>query len=181
VWNLVLEMQAAEAGAVDDDQVRALRRKVHQTIRQISEDLEQFEFNTVISALMELTNEILAARDSGMVGSDAVEEAVDTLLLLMAPSTPHIAEELWSRRGNEYSIHNQGWPEFDPDLAAEEQITLIVQVNGKLRDRIEVPAEISEQEAKELALGSEVAQRFMEGKEPRDVIYVPGRLVNIVV
>ncbi len=181
VWSLELETDKTGDTKVHQEHVRALQRKVHQTIRQVSEDLEQFEFNTVISALMELTNEILAARDRGMAGDAVYEQAVDTLLLLMAPSTPHIAEELWSRRGNEYSIHSQGWPEFDPDLAAEEQITLIVQVNGKVRDRIEVPAEISEEEAKELALGSEVAQRFMEGNEPRDVIYVPGRLVNIVV
>jgi leucyl-tRNA synthetase len=166
---------------VDKEDERSLQRKVHQTIRQVAQDLEQFEFNTVISALMELTNEILAAKDKGMAGEAVYEEAVDTLLLLMAPSTPHIAEELWSKRGNAYSIHKQDWPEFDPDLAAEEQITLIVQVNGKVRDRIEVPAEIAEEEAKQLALDSEVAQRFMEGKEPRDVIYVPGRLVNIVV
>jgi leucyl-tRNA synthetase len=109
------------------------------------------------------------------------EQAVNTLLLLMAPTTPHIAEELWARRGNDYSVHNQDWPEFDPDLAAEEQITLIVQVNGKVRDRMEVPADISEEEAKQLALDSEVARRFIQDKDLRDVIYVPGRLVNIVV
>jgi leucyl-tRNA synthetase len=130
---------------------------------------------------MELTNEILVAKDKGMAGNEVFEEAVDTLLLLMAPSTPHIAEEMWARRGKDYSIHNQTWPVFEPDLAAEEQITLIVQVNGKVRDRIEVPAEISEEDAKQLALDSEIAQRFMEDKQPRDVIYVPGRLVNIVV
>ncbi|MGD8731341.1 MAG: leucine--tRNA ligase [Anaerolineales bacterium] len=181
VWALVVESKETAESSADQESERALQRKVHQTIRQVSQDLEQFEFNTVISALMELTNEILAAEDQGMRGSAVFEDAVDTLLLLMAPSTPHIAEELWARRGNDFSIHNQDWPEFDPDLAAEEQITLIVQVNGKVRDRIEVPAEISEEEAKRLALDSEVAQRFMEGKDPRDVIYVPGRLVNIVV
>jgi leucyl-tRNA synthetase len=181
VWSLVMEAGEPAAGAADQEDERSLQRKVHQTIRQVAQDLEQFEFNTVISALMELTNEILAAKDKGMAGNTIYEEAVDTLLLLMAPSTPHIAEELWSRRGNEYSIHKQGWPEYDPDLAAEEQITLIVQVNGKVRDRIEVPAEISEDEARQLALDSEVARRFMQGKTPKDVIYVPGRLVNIVV
>lgn len=181
VWSLVLETDETVVADAGEEQVRDLQRKAHQTIRQVSEDLEQFEFNTVISALMELTNEILAGRDKGLAGSEAFDEAVDTLLLLMAPSTPHIAEELWSRRGNAYSIHDQEWPAFDPKLAAEEQITLIVQVNGKVRDRIEVPAEISEEQAIELALGSDVAQRFMEGKQPRDVIYVPGRLVNIVV
>ncbi|MDF1499421.1 MAG: leucine--tRNA ligase [Anaerolineales bacterium] len=181
VWSLVMETEDGEAGASGRELERSLQRKVHQTIRQVAQDLEQFEFNTVISALMELTNEILAANDKGMAGNPVFEEALDTLLLLMAPSTPHIAEELWSQRGRQYSIHQQGWPVFDPDLAAEEQITLIVQVNGKVRDRIEVPAEIAEDEARQLALGSEIVQRFMEGKEPRDVIYVPGRLVNIVV
>jgi leucyl-tRNA synthetase len=180
VWTLVMETGPGEGSAGDEDE-RALQRKVHQTIRQISQDLEQFEFNTVISALMELTNEILAARDQGMAGSAVFEQAVNTLLLLMAPTTPHIAEELWARRGNDYSVHNQDWPEFDPDLAAEEQITLIVQVNGKVRDRIEVPADISEEEAKQLALDSEVSRRFIQDKDLRDVIYVPGRLVNIVV
>jgi leucyl-tRNA synthetase len=181
VWSLVMEVDEPGTGAIDQEDERSLQRKVHQTIRHVSQDLEQFEFNTVISALMELTNEILAAKDKGMAGNESFEQAVDSLLLLMAPSTPHIAEELWLRRGNEYSIHNQDWPEFDPDLAAEEQITLVVQVNGKVRDRIEVPADISEEDAKKLALESEIAQRFMEGKKPSDVIYVPGRLVNIVV
>jgi len=100
---------------------------------------------------------------------------------LMAPETPHIAEELWARLGKPYSIHQQPWPEFDPELAKEDEITLIVQVNGKLRDRINVPAGISEEDAKAQALESEIVQRFMEGKQPKKVIVVPGRLVNIVV
>jgi len=111
----------------------------------------------------------------------AFKKAVETLLLLMAPPTPHIAEELWARLGKPYSIHNQPWPDYDPELAKEEQITLIVQVNGKVRDRIMVDAGINEEDARTAALASEAAQRFMEGKEPKEVIVVPGRLVNIVV
>ena len=108
-------------------------------------------------------------------------DAIETLLLLMAPVTPHIAEEMWERLGKPYSIHNQAWPEFDPELTKEEEITLSVQVNGKVRDRIVVPADIDEERAKITALASEIVQRHMGGKEPRKVIVVPGRLVNIVV
>ena len=180
-WTVVLDSANAEGGKSDPEAERALQRKMHQTIKQISHDIENFEFNTVISALMELTNELSASRDAGLAGTPAFKKAVETLLLLMAPPTPHIAEELWARLGKPYSIHNQPWPDYDPELAKEEQITLIVQVNGKVRDRIMVDAGISEEDARTAALASEAAQRFMEGKEPKEVIVVPGRLVNIVV
>ena len=180
-WTVVLDSANAEGGKSDPEAERALQRKMHQTIKQISHDIENFEFNTVISALMELTNELSASRDAGLAGTLAFKKAVETLLLLMAPPTPHIAEELWARLGKPYSIHNQPWPDYDPELAKEEQITLIVQVNGKVRDRIMVNAGISEEDARIAALASETAQRFMDGKEPKEVIVVPDRLVNIVV
>ncbi|MEE9512608.1 MAG: class I tRNA ligase family protein, partial [Anaerolineales bacterium] len=181
VWTVVLETVDAKGGKSDSEAERALQRKMHQTIKQVSHDIENYEFNTVISALMELTNELSAARDAGLAGTIAFKRAVETLLLLMAPPTPHITEELWARLGKPYSIHTQSWPEYDPELAKEEQITLIIQVNGKVRDRIMAAAGISEEEARTAALASEAAQRFMEGKEPKEVIVVPGRLVNIVV
>jgi leucyl-tRNA synthetase len=149
-------------------------------LRQVSHDINNFEFNTVISGLMELTNQIATAREAGLAGVDSFEQAVEVLLLMMAPPTPHIAEELWARSGKPYSIHNQPWPEFDPELAQEDEITLVIQVNGKVRDRITVPAGISDDEARELALASETAGRFVGDKEPREVIVVSGRLVNIV-
>ncbi len=181
VWNLVLETKDSVPQTELPDQERALRRKVHQTIRQVSHDLENFEFNTVISALMELTNEIITARDAGLAGSEVYRDAIRHLLLLMAPETPHIAEELWTRLGYPYSIHQQAWPTYDPEAAKEEEITLVLQVNGKVRDRIVVPADISDDKAKELALAHETILRFTSGKEPRKVIVVPGRLVNIVI
>jgi leucyl-tRNA synthetase len=143
-------------------------------------DLERFEFNTVVSALMELTNAIAEARDGGLAGDPAMSEALETILLLAAPVTPHIAEELWSRLGKPYSIHNQPWPQFDPEVARVEEITLVLQVNGKVRDRITVPADISEEQARKAALASEAVRRLLAGKRPRQVIVVPGRLVNIV-
>jgi leucyl-tRNA synthetase len=181
VWNVVLETKDAQPETRHPDQERALNRKVHQTIRQVSHDLENFEFNTVISALMELTNEIINAREAGLSGSAVFKDAIKHLLLLMAPGAPHIAEELWARIGNSFSIHQQQWPSFDPDAAKEEEITLVLQVNGKVRDRILVPAEISDEEARQLALANEGIQRFLAGKEPRKVIVVSGRLVNVVV
>jgi leucyl-tRNA synthetase len=131
--------------------------------------------------MMEFTNALQKARKTPVYGTDAWNEAVETLLLLLAPSCPHIAEELWERTGRPYSIHQQPWPEFDPDLAAEEMIILVVQVNGKLRARLEVPADITEEEARRAALADENVQRYIEGGEMRRVIYVPGRLVNVVV
>ncbi len=181
VWALVLETAGAEPGPVDEKHVRALQRKLHQTIRQATHDLDNFEFNTVVAALMELTNAMSQARAKGLAGHPAFKEAVQSLLLMMAPLTPHIAEELWSRLGKPYSIHQQPWPEFNPELAAEEEITLVVQVNGKVRDRIRVPADISEEEARARALASQAVQRHMGGAEPRKIIVVRGRLVNIVI
>jgi leucyl-tRNA synthetase len=180
VWALFTEPADSKNGA-SEAVVRSLRRKVHQTVRQVTHDMDHFEFNTIISALMELLNEMGKAKEQGAGGTAAWDEATDIYLRMLAPVSPHIAEELWAHLGQPYSVHLQAWPEVDEDAAAEDQITLVVQVNGKLRDRIQVPAGIAEDEAKEKALSSEAVHRFIEGKTPRKVIYVPGRLVNIVV
>jgi leucyl-tRNA synthetase len=181
VWGLVLEGQPGAPATGDAAVERALLRKVHQTIRQVSNDLENFEFNTVVSSLMEMTNEIAAGREAGSLGAAALAAAIESLLLMMAPVTPHVSEELWSRMGKPYSIHQQAWPAYDAELARADEITLVIQVNGKLRDRINVPAGIEDDEARRLALESEAVQRALKGAEPRQVVVVPGRLVNIVV
>jgi len=180
VWNLVLETADANTQASPEAEAD-LRRKLHQTIRQVSDDLNGFEFNTVVSALMELTNALTAARDSGQAGSPAFKEAVDGLLRMMAPVTPHLAEELWARLGLPYSIHQQSWPKFDAEAAKEDEITLVIQINGKVRERMVVSAHIQEEAAKEKALANPTVQEYLAGKPPRKVIFVPGRLVNIVV
>jgi leucyl-tRNA synthetase len=183
VWNCVLakpEAGGTQAGAAEPD-TRALRRKVHQSIKKATEDMEAFAFNTYIANLMELNNALLRVKETSVYGTPAWEEGVETLLLLLAPACPHIAEELWARTGQPYSIHQQAWPEWDEEIAAEETFTLVVQVSGRVRDRLEVPVDIEEEEAKELALASDGAKRHTEGKQILRVIYVPGRLVNIVV
>jgi leucyl-tRNA synthetase len=184
VWNLVLEAPASSGGGqgeADEAQVRALRRRQHQTIRKVSQDLQAFSFNTLGAALMEYTNTLAKAKETPVAHTPAWGEAIESLLLLMAPAFPHISEELWARTGRPYSIHRQAWPAWDEALAAEETITIVVQVNGKVRDRFDAPADVGEEEAKARALATEGVQKYLAGKPPLKVIYVPGRLVNIVV
>ncbi len=182
VWNLVLEEpRGRDRGEPTEGEIADLRRATHKTIKRVTDDLEEFAFNTVIAALMEFTNTLQKAKETAVYGTEAWEEGIETLLLLLAPCCPHIAEELWVRTGRPYSIHQQRWPEYDPALTVEERITLVVQVNGKVRARVEVPADITEEAAREAALAEPNVQRHIAGKEVRKVIYVPGRLVNIVV
>jgi leucyl-tRNA synthetase len=179
VWNLVLEPGEGE-GTPTEKQVADLRRWTHKTIRRVTDDMEDFAFNTIIAGLMEFTNALQKARPTPVYGTEAWEEAVETLLLLLAPCCPHVAEELWARTGRPYSVHRQSWPQFEPELAAEEVITLVVQVNGKVRARLQAPADITEEAAREAALADENVQRHIEGREIRKIVYVPGRLVNVV-
>jgi len=180
VWNLVVEDRPAPKAKPTREQVTELRRMTHKTIKKATEDIEAFKFNTMLAALMKFTNYLLKARETAVYKTPTWDEAIRTLILLMAPSTPHIAEELWERIGGDYSVHVQPWPEWDEDLVVEEIVTLIVQVNGKVRDRLEVPVEIDEEMAKKLALETKGAQRHTAGKEIVRMVYVPGKLVNIV-
>lgn len=135
----------------------------------------------MIAALMELTNYLSKVKESGCVAPVDWAAAIKTLMLLLAPTAPHLAEELWEQTGNEYSIHNQKWPQWDEEMAREAELTLPIQVNGKLRDRVTVPVSITEDEAKRLALESQRVKAYLEGKKIVKTIYVPGKLVNIVV
>jgi leucyl-tRNA synthetase len=164
------------------ENIRTLRRHVHQMLKRITRDFKQFEFNTIVSGLMELSNEMYAARDAGgVVGTPEWDEAVDIYLRMLAPVAPHIAEELWAQTGRKYSVHNQPWPTVDEDAAREEEIVVPVQVNGKLRDRVVLPANASEEDIKSAALASEAIQKFLNGKPPKKVIVAQKKLVNIVV
>jgi leucyl-tRNA synthetase len=159
---------------------RTLRRITHQTIAAVGDDYEGFRFNTGIAKLMELANALADAREQGIGQSDAYAQAIDTLLLLLAPVAPHIAEELWERRGKPYSVHQQPWPVADPALAAADTIELPIQVDGKLRDRLLVASGTAAEEIERLALASERVQAYLGGRAPRRVIQIPGKLVNVV-
>ena len=181
LWDFCLkpaEDLPASEGASD----RSVVRKTHQTIRAVIEGVERFKYNTALAAMMEMTNEIAPSYEAKTVSQGPWREAVTSLLLLLAPMAPHLAEELWERTGHAYSIHQQPLPEWDESLAAVEEATLVVQVNGKLRDRISVPAAISEDAAKETALASAKVQAYTDGKQVRKVVFVQGRyLVSVVV
>ncbi len=179
LWKLVLEPYQLKRA--DGKAHIELQRITHQTIKKVTSDLEKIKFNTMIAALMEFTNHLIKMKEGNLVTDSAWKESIDTLLLLLAPTAPHLAEELWQRTGHDYSIHNQNWPQWDEELAKEEEITLVVQVNGKVRDRITVPASIPEDEARQKVLESQRVKAYLEGKKIIKTIYVPGRLVNIVV
>jgi leucyl-tRNA synthetase len=173
-----LSLKGADASGGEADPSE-LPRRTNRLIKKLTEDLEAFRFNTSIAALMEHTNYLLAVK--GRVEEDAWHEALRSFVTVLAPFAPHHAEEMWAGIGEEYSVHEQAWPPYEEALIRAEEITLIVQVNGKLRDRIEAPADISEEAAKVLALESARVRPHLEGKELRKSIYVPGRLVNLVV
>ena len=156
-----------------------LPRRTNRLVKKVTSDLDTFRFNTSIAALMEYTNYLLGVK--GAVAGEEWREALRTFVLVLAPLAPHHAEEMWAEMGEGGSVHEQAWPGYDQALIVEEEITLVVQVNGKVRDRVTVPAGISEEAAREQALASERVRPHVEGKPIRKSIYVPGRLVNLVV
>lgn len=184
VWTLFTDPQPASGSTVtaSDETKKNLRRKVHQTLKRVTRDFENFEFNTVVSSLMELLNEMYKAREAGAASSVEWKEAQEFYLKMMAPVAPHITEELWTvHLGKPYSIHQQTWPVLDEAAAKDDVIEIPVQINGKVRDRITVPADAGEDEIKAVVMASEAVQKHLEGKEPKKVIVVKGKLVSLVV
>ncbi|WAL60220.1 leucine--tRNA ligase [Thermocoleostomius sinensis] len=185
VWRLVCEFgdrasvqKTAEAQALNHDE-KDLRYAIHYAIEQITEDLEEeYQFNTAVSELMKLSN---ALNDATCKTSPVYREGIETLLKLLAPFAPHIAEELWQRLGHTDSIHHQPWCVPDPTALVVDEIPLVIQIMGKTRGTIQVPAQASQQELETYARESELAQRYIAGKTIKKVIVVPGKLVNFVV
>jgi leucyl-tRNA synthetase len=178
VWRLCTE--PGERAAAPPGALRDLRRLMHKTIKRVGDDVDGMRFNTAIAALMEYANGLSRAAAAGIDDSSWFE-ATGALLLMVAPLAPHLAEELWSRQGRAYSIHQQSWPAYDAALAADEQLTIAIQVNGKVRDRLLVGAEASEAEVISQAEASEKVAPLLAGRRIVKRIYVPGRLLNIVV
>ncbi len=170
--------------AEPDDADRAMRRKSHQTIQRVSDDLANMGLNTMISAMMELTNELLPYSEKlgESRGKRAVySEAVESLLVMLSLAAPHMCEELWEQTGHDSSLLQAQWPVADPALAAEETVTIVVQVNGKVRDRLDVPAGSDMEPLKEQAATLPGVEKHVEGKQIVKVITVPDKLINIVV
>jgi len=175
-WRLVNAVAAAKP---EGSERPSGFKAIHRTIRRVTQDVEAFKFNTAVAALMECLNDMAAHhQDYGVTAELA--EAARTFVLLLAPLAPHIAEELWARLGGPYSVHGQPWPTWDETQIAEEIVTLAVQVDGRRRDRLTVPADMTEAEVCERALSCQGVRRHLEGRRVCRVIYVPGRLVNVV-
>jgi leucyl-tRNA synthetase len=190
VWRLFYEqhtrlhdVKPIPFGTVLEGDQKVLRQKTHKTIKKVTEDIERFHFNTAISAIMELVNEIYVSEVKDLkdgLSRRVTREAIETVVLLLSPFVPHFAEELWEALGNRGSIVKNEWPDYDREAVAVEEILIVIQVNGRLRDRITLPASFGEEEVKVWALKSEKIRKMVEGKEIKRVILVPKKLVNIV-
>jgi leucyl-tRNA synthetase len=179
VWRMATD----DHGFVDrdpDERDRELLGLAHRTVRKVTEDIDRFHFNTAVPALMILSNALGDYLDASPREATA-EEVVRLLLLMLSPMTPHIAHELWQRRGLGDMLATEPWPEWDEELAREETVTMVIQVNGKVRDRLEVPAEITREQAEEAALASEKVRGWIDGQVVRQVIARPPNLVNVVI
>jgi leucyl-tRNA synthetase len=180
-YESVLSEGAQQQGAELTDKGRGLRRKLHQTIRKVTEDIDRVHQNTAIAAIMELLNSVYEYVDREKPEPALLREVTEQMTLLLSPFSPHIAEEVWETLGHSKTIYSAEWPEFDPELAREEQIEIVIQVNGKVRSKFFAPTGISREEMEQRSLDDERLQSYLDGKEIRKVIVVPGKLVNLVV
>ena len=186
LWKLVQEHLANEMDALDteslDEDQRAIRLKSHETLKKVSDDIgRRYTFNTAIAAVMELMNDLTRVDLSDRGNNAVMRESVEMVLLMLSPITPHISQHLWAALGHENLIVDEAWPQVDESALVRSEIELVVQVNGKLRSRVMVPAEAGNVAIEEIALADEKILNNIEGKTVRKVIVVPGRLVNIVV
>ena len=178
IWTLFGETYPGSLRSTDVDP--DLERLLHKTIRHVSERLVSFRFNTLISALMEFINALSERQHQGFWRTATFHQALETFLVLLAPVAPHIAEELWQLTGHSDTVHRQHWPEWDPELAHDEMVNIAIQVDGKLRDVLEVAADAAQVEVQEQAFALPKVQQHLQGKTIRQVVYVPGRILNIV-
>lgn len=173
VWRLIVNDEGRlSAAVVSSDPALETQRVLHQTIKKVTEDIEQLRFNTAISQMMVFTNEMTKLERRP-------RSVIEPFVLLLAPFAPHLAEELWALLGHRPSVSQQPWPEFDPALTVSDRLTIPIQINGKLRGKIEVGVEAVRQEVE--ALAREEAAEWLQGKEPKKVIYVEKKLINFVV
>ncbi len=169
VWRLVLRCKDNKESS------KEVLKRVHQLNKKVEEDTEKTKFNTAVAAFMEFVNFAQENKD------DVGKEVIERMLILLAPIAPHIAEELWSRIGNKESIFQEKWPEYDPSLVEEDVVTIVIQINGKVRDEIDVSSEISQKEVEKLAFDRKKVQNWIDDKEIKKTIFVPGKLINFVV
>ena len=192
VWRLVHQYEDNLSESVKEDNSddfadldpnsKKMRFQTHTTIKKVTNDVgTRFNFNTGISSIMELVNALYLYKEQPTVNLAVAREGIEAVLLLLAPFAPHLTEELWSGIGYKESIHKQSWPKLDENALTEEEITIVLQVNGKVRDKIQVPVQISQEELEKTILSSEKVKQHLEGKTVVKLITIPGKLANIVV
>lgn len=181
VWTLVQEYLTAKPGETSAETQKKLRHSSHTMIKKVTEDINENRYNTAIAAAMTNVNELYKLKTENLAQNDAWKESLEALVSCIAPFAPHIADELWSQLGNETSVQVDSWPTFNPEYLQTDEITVVVQVNGKVRAELSVSADATEEEIVAAAKASDRIAVHIDGKEIRKVIYVPGKLVNIVV
>jgi leucyl-tRNA synthetase len=192
IWRIVMDylddmanIEAFDGNGELEGEIKTLRKKVHQTIRKVTIDIEErFHFNTAVSAVMEMVNMLYQIKHPAGEDKKAlavIKEAIESVIILLQPIVPHITEELWSVIGGEGKLADVAWPSYDKSVASEEKMTIVVQINGKVRSRMEVDASESADNIRKLALDDEKISKYTSGKQIVKEIYVPGKLVNIVI
>jgi leucyl-tRNA synthetase len=167
---------------INGDADKELAYAMNGTIKKVTEDIrERFNFNTAISSIMELVNEMYRYKELENINENQFRQAIENLLLVLAPFTPHVCEELWQQLGMEGSIHKMPWPTFDEAALVKDAVEIVVQINGKIKDKIQVPTALTPKQLEERALENEKIQTLVAGMTVVKVIAVPGKLVNIVV
>lgn len=181
MWTIAQEYLELPDGQVSDDTAKKLRRTTHTMIKKMTDDINENRYNTAIAAAMANINELYKLKTVEFVKSDVWHEALSSSVACIAPFAPHIADELWQQLGHESSVQKDSWPSYDETYLATDEITLVVQINGKVRAELQVPADITKDDAIELATSNEKIAALITGSEIKKAIYVPGRLVNLVV
>jgi leucyl-tRNA synthetase len=180
-WNLVGESWVDHPNRVETSESQAIERLRHKTIKRVTEEIGSFRFNKALAALMECNNALIKQQGEEAARSAVYQRALETMMQLLAPLAPHITEELWQQTGHSGTIHRSMWPTYDEAMTHDETFTLVVQVNGKVRERIEVPTDITEAQVRQAALENPRVASLIGESMVHKIIYVPGKLVNIVV
>jgi leucyl-tRNA synthetase len=180
-WSLVNDSWTAGGSTAETSESKAIERLRNKTIKRVTEDLSNFRFNTALAALMECNNALIKQQNEPVARSAAYRQTLETMMQLLSPMAPHITEELWHLTGHKGSVHTSQWPTFDEALTRDEAFTLVMQINGKVRERVEVPATINEAEVREMVLNNPRIVSLIGDATIQKIIYIPGRLVNIVV
>lgn len=179
-WSLVSENWVEHPSEIETSESQAVERLRHKTIKRVSEDISHLRFNTALAALMECNNALIKLQGEEVARSSAFQRTLETMIQLLAPMAPHITEELWQQTGHSDGVHTTDWPVYDEEMTQDSTFTLVVQVNGKVRERIEIASDVSEQEVRTLALSNSRVASFIGEATVQKVIYIPGKLVNIV-